>query len=242
MGGKKSTFCNSVNTLKTSRLTLLSFFAAATSTFGQVTVERTCRILFPDRPLGAPQELYLFDGISSQKVELPGKNLSPIYKLPPGILTLYLLPAPADDPKTVSPAAPSVALTEAHTDFYLIVSSDPENKIAPVSISVVDANGALFGSGQMLWINQTDKTITGNLGSEKITLKPNSREVIKEPRNGTGNYPVNLNFLIEGNDFVHPLCETQWNHTPQNRVIVFVIPEKKRRAPRVFAFPDFRQH
>lgn len=208
---------------------------------GQKAPDHTCRILFLDRPADAPKTLHLFDGESSREVELPGMNLSPVYKLRPGTLELRLLPSPVTDPKTVSPDAPSVVVPAAYTDFYLLVAMDRENKIVPVQMTVVNANNDRLSRGQMLWFNLTDKAIAGKVGREKLALSPGARAVIKEPRSGKGDYPVDLYFLIKGDDFVHPLCETQWRHDPRSRSLVFIIPEKNRRVPRVFAFSDFRQ-
>jgi predicted TIM-barrel fold metal-dependent hydrolase len=64
---------------------------------------------------------------------------------------------------------------------------------------------------------------------------------LQETRYGKGDYPVNLDFLIKGDDFVHPRGETRWRHDPRSRSLDFVISEKKRRAPRVFSFYDCRQ-
>ena len=93
----------------------------------------------------------------------------------------------------------------------------------------------------MLWFNLTDKAVAGKIGGHRITLKPGSREVVKEPRSGKGDYPVEVYFLIKGDDYIHPLCETQWRHDPRSRALVFVMPDKSRRAPRIFSFSDYRQ-
>ena len=220
---------------------LLATLATATCVCGQSAPGHTFRILFLDRPADAPVELYLFDGASSQKVELPRMNLSPVYKLRPGALKLSLLPAPADDPKNIPAGAPSATVPENQTDFYLLVASDRNNKVAPVTLRVVNANDDQLGRGQMLWFNLTDKAVAGTVGREKVALKPGARELVKEPRGGKGDYLVDLYFRVEGDDFVHPLCETSWRHDPRSRSLVFLISEGNRRAPRVFAFYDYRE-
>lgn len=225
--------------MNTPKLVLFASFALCASTWAQA--ERSCRILFLDRPVDAPKTLHLFNGVTSQEVELPSMNLSPIYKLPAGQLKLRLLPAPADDPNTVSPDAPSVDIPEAYTDFYLVVASAPDNKIAPVSMSVFNATADYISPGQMLWINLSEKTIKGTLGDVKITLQPDASEVIGEPRKDKGDYPVTLQFLMKGNDSARPLCETKWQYDPRIRTLVFIVSQKGRTAPRVFSVTDYRE-
>ncbi|MEY3896361.1 MAG: hypothetical protein RLZZ214_1881 [Verrucomicrobiota bacterium] len=111
---------------------------------------RTCRILFLGAPAGSPEKLHLFDGTASQEVELPQMNLSPIYKLPAGAITLALLPASASKPQEVSLDAPKASVAETLTDIYLLVTSDSSNKIAPVKFQVIDVNSIKFRKGQML--------------------------------------------------------------------------------------------
>ena len=222
---------------QTTWLTLLAVVSCAN---GREAPAHTCRIVFLDRPDDAPRTLYLFDGATSREVELPGMNLSPVYKLPPGALNLRLLATPASDPKTISPDAPAVLVPEASTDFYLLVTSDRKNPVAPVRLNVINADETSLGRGQMLWFNLTDKAIAGTVGKEKITLKPGARELMREPHSGKGDYPVDLYFRIKGDDFIHPLCETQWHHDPRSRALVFIMPESDRRVPRLIAFSDFR--
>lgn len=117
--------------MNTARHCLLTLLATAACACGRNTPEHTCRILFLDRPDDAPRTLHLFDGVSPQMVELPRMNLSPVYKLRPAALCLRLLPAPAVDPKTVSPDAPSVAVPESHANFHLVFAMPDKNRRAP---------------------------------------------------------------------------------------------------------------
>lgn len=92
----------------------------------------------------------------------------------------------------------------------------------------------------MFWFNLTDKRVGGRVGTEKLDLKPLSRELVGEPRQGIGDYPVELYFLIEGDSHFHPLCETQWRHDPRSRSPVFIANNGNRRAPRIHSVADYR--
>lgn len=209
--------------------------------YGQQAKERTCRILFLERPSDAPATLHLFDGKASREVDLPGMNLSRVYDLPPGKISLALLPTPLSNPEELPPGAPSAPVPEAAADIYLLVMSDPANKVAPVSLQVVDAGAAKLRRGRTLWFNLTPLTIGGRLGSETIILKPASRTVMDAPRSDAGDYPVSLAYRMEGKEHLYPICETRWLHDPRGRNLGFVIARPGSRTPRVLVFPDFRE-
>ncbi len=141
------------------RLSILALLLLSLAAQAAVSGARTCRILFLNGPDDGPEKLHLFDGTSSQEVELTRMGFSPTYKILPGDLTLMLLPKPptpspsAGAAPVIPPGAPKATLAATISDFYLIVSSDPDNKVAPVKIQVVNASAENFKLGQMLWYN-----------------------------------------------------------------------------------------
>ena len=207
----------------------------------QFKAARSCRIVFASAPADAPEKLQLFDGTSSQEVELPRLNLSPVYKLPAGPLVVRLLPAAASKTRDVSPDAPKVTVPEAVIDFYLIVTSDPSNQIAPVKLRVVDASPKGFPKGRMIWFNLTANTVNGKVGTQELSLGSNARVVVELPTTTGGDYPVNLTFRLPGNEMDYPLCETKWTHDGLPGTLFILVMESGDRTPRVVAFPDLRE-
>lgn len=201
---------------------------------------RTCRILFLGAPDDAPEKLQLFDGAASQEVELPQMNLSPIYKLPTGPLVVRLLATAPAKPAEVSPDAPKATVAESVADFYLLVSSDPANKLVPVKLQVIDADAAKFKRGEMLWFNLTANSIGGQVGSEQLAMAANSRTIVKPPAAENEDFNVNLSFRMPGDERLHPLCETKWLHDTRSRKLFFVVSQAGSRIPRVLGFPDYR--
>lgn len=207
---------------------------------------RTCRILFLNGPASAPQKLHLFDGVSSQEVELPRMNFSPVYKISSDATALALLKEPpvpspkAGTPPAIATGAPTVRLTESMIDFYLILSSDPANKVAPVKIHVLNADATNFKDGQMLWYNLTDIKIGGILGSRKLLIEPKSHIVLDAPATRMEDYEVNIRYLPPGKTQTEPLCETRWTHDPRSRSVNFILMPEGSIIPRIFGISDFR--
>lgn len=205
---------------------------------------RTCRILYIAAPESALTTLCLFDGKTPQEVELTRMGFSPIYKISPEAVNLALLPAapPATSTATaVVPAgAPVVGIASSIRDFYLIVSSDPANQVAPVKMQVVDADAANFKPGQMLWFNLTQNKVGGIVGTRKLVINPNSRQILDAPASRLEEYHVNIHFVAPGKERPEPLCETNWSHDPRSRSVLFILQPQGSNIPRIQGFPDFR--
>lgn len=213
---------------------------ALVSTLPAQERDRTCRILFPNGPDQATGIYYLYDGIASQQVTLPRLSLSAVHKLRPGNIRIHLLSSPVTKPEEVPPGAPEVTVTADITDLYLLVSNDPDNKVLPLRMKVVNANYDKIRLGEMLWFNLTQKNLAGKIGTSSLQLAANSSAVVKQPATSAGDYPVEIYFRVPGDERTHPLIESQWYHDPRSRFIVFVFDEGRRRAPKVMSFSDFR--
>ena len=202
---------------------------------------RTFRVLFVGNAKNTPKTLQLFDGKHSQKIELPRMNLSPVYKLPLGRLSLHLLgETSGKKPKQALAGSPQATLAKGISDFYLIISRNRHNAALPYSMRNNNASPGKVRNGQMLWFNLTKKHITGNVGSQKINLKPKSQKITKAPAKGIKNYHVDIYYQMPKEKDTWPLCETKWLHNPAARIIMFVLPETGSRVPRIMSFTDFR--
>jgi hypothetical protein len=202
--------------------------------------DRTCRILFLEGPDSAPDSLHMFDGVRSQEVQLPRLNLSPVYEIPAKSPAITLLPAPMDDPAKLPPGAPTTKIPETVTDFYLLLTYDPSNQVAPVKMQIINAGADRLRAGQMLWFNLTDYPVGGRVGSEKLAIRPRSSVTLDPPATGTNDYPVDLAYQLPNKNDIYPICETKWLHDPRSRSLAFIFAKPGVRTPRVLVFPDFR--
>jgi hypothetical protein len=221
------------------RFTLLVLFLA--TFLNAEESEHTCRTLFLNGPQQQERDYYLFDGVSSQKIELPRLNLSPVYKVRRGQIKIWLLTAPVRKLEEIPEGAPSETVPAGVSDFYLLIVRDPSNAALPVRMQVVNANYDRLRLGEMLWFNLTAKHLAGKLGKAPLNLGPNTSALIGKPASSAADYPVEIYFRVPGDERTHPLIESQWYHDPRSRSVVFVYDEGKRRAPRIRAFSDFRK-
>jgi hypothetical protein len=204
----------------------------------QEKAARHCRVLFLGGADNDPESLLLYDGTSSQTVELPRMNFSKRYQLPTGALTLRLLSTPPVAGEALPAGLPSVAVDEATTDFYLLVTPDASQKPLPMRLQVIAAGQDRFKRGQMMWYNLTTSEVSGQVGKQKLALKARSKLVVDAPATAVESYHVDLSFRLNAKDVIRPLCETQWTHDPTARSLVFVMDEPGSRAPRILGFPD----
>jgi len=203
---------------------------------GTLVSARDCRLLFLQRPQDAPGKARLhLTPEKSTEVELPRLNLSPRYPLPEGELQLTL--GPLDG---AAAGAPTVRVPAATGDCYLILVADPDNKVFPARIELVDAAMPSFSPGGMLWFNTTKTaTVGGTLGRSRVHSKPGSVSVVKPPASKPESYPVALGFTLPGDSQPRPLCRTAWQHLPESRHLVFVVMDPSRRnVPRLLSVED----
>jgi hypothetical protein len=230
--------------MKSPHSLLLALLISLLSHFAQADTGRTCRIVFLDRPADAPRILHLFDGTTSQEVELPSMNLSPVYKFAPDATRLKLLTAKVENPEEVPADAPSVEIPADHTDILLLVFSDPDHKIAPVKLEAVNLAGENFKIGQTLWINHTDHTIEGKLGGQNLSLGPESSQIADAPVSdkgvpASGYYTASFTYQVEEKGMFAPITEQNWWHDAKSRHLGFIV-NSGRKLPKIFLFRDFR--
>jgi hypothetical protein len=230
--------------MKTPHLIVLALFASLFCALARETPGRTCRIVFPDRPADVPKSLHLFDGNTSQEVQLPNMNFSPLYKLAAGAIQLKLLTAKAEDPKAVPPDAPSVEIPAEYVDFYLLVSRDPKNKTAPLNLKAINLENGKFNPGQTLWINESDKIIKAELGGHILSLEPQSSKIADSPLSNqgvptSGYYKAGFMYQIPGEGAFAPITEQNWWHDAASRHLGFMV-NAGGKLPKIYFYRDFR--
>ncbi|MFK7852415.1 MAG: hypothetical protein AB8D78_15680 [Akkermansiaceae bacterium] len=205
----------------------------------QSKTDRTCRIVFPQRPNSAPKVAYLFDGKENQKVTLPSMNFSPVIILPKGNLTILMSGAEITDIENLPPKVPSLKIAESIRDFYILVTPDPKNPTLPVKMNLVSASDGKLKAGETLWFNLTEHRILGKLGEAKLLVQPKGRMVSRDPLPTSGYYRAELAYQPEAKGAIQRITEQQWWHDARSRHVGFIV-TTGGKLPKIFFFRDFR--
>jgi hypothetical protein len=198
---------------------------------------RTCRMIFVDAPRDAPKEVQFFDGVVSRKVLLPSMNLSEVIKLPAGDLVLSMTRDPIFKPEDLAKDAPSIKISAKITDFYLIVVSDPENKILPLRMLPVDVTDKVPKIGQTLWINLTAHAINGNLGDATLVVPPDERVICGAPIATSGYYKAEFSYQPNGEGEFLPVMKKSWWFDATSKHLGFVV-NSNGQLPKIFTLRD----
>jgi hypothetical protein len=201
--------------------------------------ERTCRIVFPDRPHDAPKSAYLYDGKQSQPVDLPSMNFSKVLVLPKGELTLHLTSSKIATGKEPPVDGPKLIVSKEILDFYILVSPEPSNPNLPVKMEIVDISPGQLKPGETLWSNLTDHEISAKLGNIEISINPNSKKVSEPPTEKSGYYKAEFSFRPNAKDNLLPIAEQNWWHDANSRHIGFIV-DSGGRLPKIYFYRDFR--
>ncbi|MFU8771892.1 MAG: hypothetical protein ACNA8H_05670 [Anaerolineales bacterium] len=208
-------------------------------------VKRTCRILFLNKPADAPNEAYLFDGETSHKVLLPSMNFSQLVELPSGpteggMFTIGLSPIEVKSVEEFPPGAPKVTLPNTSTDIYLLLASDPDNKVLPVKIQPLNVDDAELKQGETLWINLTRHNVAARLGEERLFIPPMKQTVSPPPLKESGYYRVQFIYQADGQGEFLPIMRKSWWFDATSKNLGFII-NSDARLPKIFTFRDRRQ-
>lgn len=198
---------------------------------------RTCRIVFVDPPREAIKEVQFFDGVASRKILLPSKSLSEVIKLPGGDLVLGMTPDPVLNSESFPKGAPTVKIPAKVTDFYLIVVSDPENKILPLRILPVNIRDKKLKLGQTLWVNLTAHTIKGELGNLSLIVPPDTRVISEAPLPASGYYKAEFQYQLNGEGEFLQVMRKSWWFDAKSKNLGFIV-NSRRMLPRIFSFRD----
>jgi len=219
--------------------TILGAVALIHAAGAQSKTDRTCRIVFPERPNDSPKVAYLFDGKESRQVSLPSMNFSPVIVLPKGELTIVMTPSAITDPENLPPNVPMLKIGETARDFYILVTPDPDNAVMPVKMNMVSASDGKLNPGETLWFNMTKHRIVGKLGAAKMSVAPKGRTVSGDPVQESGYYRAELGFQPEGKGDFQRITEQQWWHDAASRHIGFIV-NTGGKLPKIYFYRDFR--
>lgn len=212
---------------------------AASLVLSAVPAAAACKVkaIFVQPPDAVPEKAVLVVGQKVLEVELPQRNFSPAVELPAGDLVVGVLTTPVP-PSEMPPGAPSFKIPETWTNCILLFFHDPSNKIFPAKIIPVNASNADFPLGHTLIFNVSPATVMAKLGEEFVRVEPGKSAKVKEPRAGSGEYPIAIDCSSPGDKEPTALARSTWQHEGNARQILFVTPMPGQKIPRVWGVLD----
>jgi len=200
---------------------------------------RSCRIIFPLGANDAPKSVFMVDGRQCRQIELPRWSFSEAIQLPQGELTLSFPDKQLDPGDPALKAAPSVLVTKETGDVYLVATYPAGDDGKPVlNFRLVNAGSDRFSKGQMIWLNLSEATVSGKVGTQNLDIEPGKEMVLDAPATDGSTYPVQLDFAHPQTKGQRPLLENQWRHDSKVRVLAIITADGKHVAPRVFSYSD----
>lgn len=130
--------------------------------------ERTCRLVFPEKPSDSPKFIYLYDGKDNHRLYLSAVNFSDVVELKLGDINLVMAPEPVDDPENIPLGYPKLFISEKIKNFYIFLSADKKNIKLPLKMQVIDLDSGKFNLGNTLWCNLTNHRIIAKLGNNTM--------------------------------------------------------------------------
>ena len=214
----------------------ISFFAS----LGLATAaDRIAKAIFVEPPKDAPEKVFL---ISADKtgieIELPSRNLSPDIVLPKGDLVLAVLPRMLSEDEEIPKGAPIIRIPKAWSRTYLVFAFSKANKVFPIEVLPVNGSVSQFPLGHSRIINFTPAMVKGQFGENIITVGPNKVEDMAPPRRDFGAYPVNVDYIMKGDEKPTSLMRSRWQHDPQSRQLLLITMSPTAKYPRIRGIQD----
>jgi hypothetical protein len=201
--------------------------------------ERTCRLVFPEKPSGSPSFIYLYDGKDNHKLYLSATNFSDVVKLNVGDISLVMANKPIVDPENIPLEYPKLSVPKEIRNFYIFLSVDKKNKGSPLQMRMINLDDGKFDLGKTLWCNFTNHRIAAKIGKTKMTVAAGKTTISKEPLSEDGYYRAEFIFQPNSTGAFRKITEQSWWFDADCRYIGFIA-DRGGMLPRVYFFRDFR--
>lgn len=225
------------------RLRLLPFLVIAlfplSAQESQDSVIRTCRAYYLGGTKDSTKEIYLFDGLTSQKVLLSSMNFSQVIELAKGDIQLTFSRKALTESDALKKTATSLVVGKGITDFFLLVEDDPDNTELALKVQVVDLTGISLEDGETLWINRTDHKISAVLGENSVVIQPNEHLISPPPLEKSGYYKAQFNYMRDNEGQFLPVMRKSWWFDSTSKNLGFIV-DTGARMPKIFAIRDSR--
>ena len=199
---------------------------------------RQVRAVYFSGPGGALSTAHIVGESVELELELPQRNLSPAVDIPSGDLQLVALPEPLAADAEIPEGAPQIRIPASWQRCILIFLGDPDNPVFPARVIPVNGAGEGFSKGSTYVYNLSNYTVGGKFGEKRLVVKPGQNGSFGAPIQEFGSYAVAIDFIAEGDSTPTALFRSYWQHDPEARQILFVVPQIGQKRPRIWSVFD----
>lgn len=175
-------------------------------------------LAFPKQLKPEPVELLIGDG-KTIKVETPGHELSPAYKVP-SLSTIAVgkteINEEGDSFFDVYGQAKPLG---TKNQIILLIRKGPKSSDG-FSVLPIDAVQSNFGGGSFFMMNASKLTVGGTLGKTKFGLKPGQRQLLEPEPSHEGNV-CQVTLFYEREEGWKKFRDTRWSLSDKCRTLVF---------------------
>ncbi len=213
-------------------------FVAAADTPGSSA--RTCRLLFMQAPLDAPEKVVLVVGKDTTDVDLPRLSISSARaKLPAGPVRVYAALKAPTKTEPLPPNAPFVDIPETMGEALIVLL--PNGQPGPLSFIMlpVEFNKSRAPEGAVIWFNLSDRVIYAKLGDTTVTVNPKGSALSLPSVAVDAPYDVYVDASpVSPDTETVPVIRGSWLKEARVRSLLFVVPDSSRTVPRILSIPD----
>lgn len=201
--------------------------------------DRTCRLVFPEKPSGSPRFIYLYDGKDNHKLYLSATNFSDVVELKRGDINLVMAFKPIVDPENIPAQYPKLSVPKEIRNFYIFLAVDKKNNVMPLQMRMINLDDGRFKLGNTLWCNFTKHRIAAKLGESKMSVAAGKTTISAEPLPKDGYYRAQFIFQPNSTGGFRRITEQSWWFDADCRYVGFIA-DRGGMLPRVYFFRDFR--
>jgi hypothetical protein len=201
---------------------------------------RSLRLLFIQAPEDCPNSLFLVAGKEVKEIDLPRLSISSKrFGLPAGPVRVFVAEKAPTKAEPLPADAPFIDIPDTMTEVLVILLPNGQKGHLAFRMLPVEFSRGRAPDGAVVWFNLSNRTVHAKLGTAQGVVEPR-QSLIMIPSGRMGEvFPVVVDVSpLSGETDNVPLMRSNWVKEPNQRHLLFVVPDETRVVPRVMAVPD----
>lgn len=203
--------------------------------------ERLVKVLYFKSPTTAPKSAFVYSGGKFlTETPLPKHKFSDAFRIPSGTQELAMLPKQISNSE-IPEGAPTVTIPADWQKTLILVAVDRNNEIFPITCKPINASDSVFAPGNVLIINFSEVTLTGQIGDQAVNIKPKEKLILKDPVSDTGIFPTILKMESDQFKGSRNFVKQMWGYDKTKKKFLFILPKAAPSYATYYSasIPDF---